>query len=119
LVLEVMVLVVGLESLQVISLLDVLLLVLNTGMGGVVAWSWRGRTVNDLLSVVLVLLQLVRDGFLVMVTMVVLSLLDVLHLVINTSLGEIAVLSLRRATTTLSLSWYSYSSNETGVVFPW
>jgi hypothetical protein len=39
----------------------------------------------------------VRDGFLVMVTMVVLSLLDVLHLVINTSLGEIGVLSLRRA----------------------
>jgi hypothetical protein len=32
-----------------------------------------------------------------MVTMVVLSLLDVLHLVINTSLGEVAVLSLRRA----------------------
>jgi hypothetical protein len=32
LVLEVMVLVVGLESLQVVSLLDVLLLVLNTGM---------------------------------------------------------------------------------------
>jgi hypothetical protein len=33
-----------------------------------------------------------------MVTMVVLSLLNVLHLVINTSLGEVAVLSLRRAT---------------------
>jgi hypothetical protein len=33
-----------------------------------------------------------------MVTMVVLSLLDVLHIVINTSLGEVAVLSLRRAT---------------------
>jgi hypothetical protein len=33
-----------------------------------------------------------------MVTMVVLSLLDVLHLVINTSLGEVAVLSLKRAT---------------------
>jgi hypothetical protein len=56
LVLEVVVLVVGLESLQVISLLDVLPLVLNTGMGGVVAWSWRGGTVQGLLSVVLVLL---------------------------------------------------------------
>jgi hypothetical protein len=33
-----------------------------------------------------------------MVTMVVLSLLDVLHLVINTSLGEVVVLSLLRAT---------------------
>jgi hypothetical protein len=56
LVQEVVVLVVGLESLQVVSLLGVLPLVLNTGMGGVVAWSWRGGTVHDLLSVVLVLL---------------------------------------------------------------
>jgi hypothetical protein len=47
--------------------------------------------------VVLVLLWLVRGGSLIRVTMVVLSLLDVLHLVINTSLGEVAVLSLRRA----------------------
>jgi hypothetical protein len=31
-------------------------------------------------------------------SLVVLSLLDVLHLVINTSLGEVAVLSLREAT---------------------
>jgi hypothetical protein len=37
LALEVVVLVVGLESLQVVSLLDVLLLMLNTWMGGVVA----------------------------------------------------------------------------------
>jgi hypothetical protein len=36
LVLEVVVLVVGLESLQVVSLLGVLPLVFNTGMGGVV-----------------------------------------------------------------------------------
>jgi hypothetical protein len=36
-VLEVVVLVVGLESLQVVSLLGVLPLVLNMGMGGVVA----------------------------------------------------------------------------------
>jgi hypothetical protein len=56
LVLEVVVLVVGLESLEVISLLDVLPLVLNTGMGGVVAWSWRGGTVHSLPFVVLVLL---------------------------------------------------------------
>jgi hypothetical protein len=35
--LEVVVLVVGLKSLQVVSLLGVLPLVLNTGMGGVVA----------------------------------------------------------------------------------
>jgi hypothetical protein len=56
LVQEVVVLVVGPESLEVVSLLGVLPLVLNTGMGGVVAWSWRGGTVHDLLSVVLVLL---------------------------------------------------------------
>jgi hypothetical protein len=52
-------------------------------------------------------------------SLVVLSLLDVLHLVINTSLGEVVVLSLRGATDHKFLSWYSYSSNETGVVFPW
>jgi hypothetical protein len=67
-------------------------------MGGVVAWSWKGGTVHGFLFVVLVLLWLVRDGSLIRVTMVVLSLLDVFHLAINTSLGEVAVLSLRRAT---------------------
>jgi hypothetical protein len=81
-----------------VSLLGVHPLVLNTGMGGVVAWSWKGGTVHGFLFVVLVLLWLVRGGSLIMVTMVVLSLLGVLHLVINTSLGEVAVLSLRRAT---------------------
>jgi hypothetical protein len=54
--LEVVVLVVGLERLQVVSLLDVLPLVLNTGMGGVVALRWRGGTVHGLPFVVLVLL---------------------------------------------------------------
>jgi hypothetical protein len=98
LVLEVVVLVVGVESLSEVSLLGVLPLVLNTGMGGSIALSWKGGTVHGFLFVVLVLLWLVRGGSLIMVTMVVLSLLDVLHLVINTSLGEVAVLSLRRAT---------------------
>jgi hypothetical protein len=42
--------------------------------------------------------SLVSEGwFSIMVTMMVLSLLDVLHLVINTSLGEVTVLSLKRA----------------------
>jgi hypothetical protein len=53
---EVVVLVVGLESLQVVSLLGILPLVLNTGMGGVVALRWRGGTIHDLPFVVLVLL---------------------------------------------------------------
>jgi hypothetical protein len=56
LVQEVVVLVVGLESLQVVRLLGVLPLVLNMGMGGVVALSLRGGTVHSLLFVVLVLL---------------------------------------------------------------
>jgi hypothetical protein len=51
-----MVLVVGLESLQEVSLLGALPLVLNTGMGGVIALSWRGRTFHGLSFVVLVLL---------------------------------------------------------------
>jgi hypothetical protein len=66
-VLEVVVLVFGLESLQAVSLLGVLPLVLNTGMGGVVALRWRGWTVHGLPFVVLVLLKLERDGSLVVV----------------------------------------------------
>jgi hypothetical protein len=71
LVLEVVVLVVGLESLQVVSLLGVLPLVLNMGMGGLVALRWRGGTVHDLPFVVLVLLQLERVGSLIVVMLVV------------------------------------------------
>jgi hypothetical protein len=56
LVQEVVVLVVGLESLPMVSLLGALPLVLSTGMGGVVAWSWKGGTVHGFLFVVLVLL---------------------------------------------------------------
>jgi hypothetical protein len=70
-VLEVMVLVVGLESLQMVSFLSILSLMFNTGMGGVIALRWRGGTVHGLPFVVLVLLQLERDGSLVGVTVVV------------------------------------------------
>jgi hypothetical protein len=56
LVLQVVVLVVGLESLQEISLLGVLRLVLNTLMGGSIALRGRGGTVHGLSFVVLVLL---------------------------------------------------------------
>jgi hypothetical protein len=65
--LEVVVLVVGLKSLQEVSLLAVLLLVLNMGMGGSVALRWRGWTVRRLSFVVLVLLQVERVGSLVVV----------------------------------------------------
>jgi hypothetical protein len=41
------------------------------GMGGVVALRWRGGMVHDLLFVVLVLLQVERVGFLIVVTVVV------------------------------------------------
>jgi hypothetical protein len=71
LVLEVVVLVVGLESLQEVSLLGVLPLVLNMGMGGVVALRWRGGTVHGFPFVVLVLLQVERVGSLTVVTVVV------------------------------------------------
>jgi hypothetical protein len=71
LVLEVVVLVVGLESLQEVSLLCVLPLMLNTGMGGVVALRWRGGTVHGTPFVDLILLQVERVGSLVVVTVVV------------------------------------------------
>jgi hypothetical protein len=70
LVLEVVVLVVGLESLQEVSLLGDLPLMLNTGMGGVIALRWRGGTVHGTLFVVLVL-QVERVGSLIVVTVVV------------------------------------------------
>jgi hypothetical protein len=66
---EVVVLVVGLESLQVVSYLGVLPLVLNTGMGGVVALRRRGGTTHGLFLVVSVLLQVERVGSLVVVFM--------------------------------------------------
>jgi hypothetical protein len=70
------VLVVGMGSLQVDSLLGVRPLVLNTVMGGVVALRWRRGTVHNLPFVVLVLLQLERVGFLVVVTVVVFVVVD-------------------------------------------
>jgi hypothetical protein len=71
LVLEVVALVVGLESLQEVSLVAFLPLVLNMGMGGVVALRWRGGTVYGTLFVVSVLLQVERVGSLIVVTVVV------------------------------------------------
>jgi hypothetical protein len=71
LVQKVVVLGVGLESVEVVSLLDVLPLVLNTGMRGVLVLRWRGRTVHGLPFMVLVLLQLERVGSLIVDTMVV------------------------------------------------
>jgi hypothetical protein len=63
--------VVGLERQQVVSLLGILPLEFTTGMGGVVALRRRGGTVHGLSSVVLVLLQAARVGFLGVVTEVV------------------------------------------------
>jgi hypothetical protein len=63
----VVVLVVGLESQQVVSLLGVLPLVVNTEMGGVVALRWRGGTFHGSPFVVLVLVQAERVGSLVVV----------------------------------------------------
>jgi hypothetical protein len=69
--LEVVVLVVGLESLQEVSLLGTLPLELTTGMGGVLALRRRGGTVHGFSFVVLVLLQVERFGYLMVVIVVV------------------------------------------------
>jgi hypothetical protein len=70
-VLEIVVLVVGLESQQVVSLLGILPLEFTTRMGGVVALRKRGGAVHELSFVVLVLLQAEKGGFLRVVTEVV------------------------------------------------
>jgi hypothetical protein len=69
--LEVVVLVVGLESLQEVRFLGILPLEFTTGMGGVIALRRRGGTVHGLSFVVLVLLQAERVGSLMVVTVVV------------------------------------------------
>jgi hypothetical protein len=69
--LEVVLLVVGLESLQVLRLLGVPPLEFTTGMGGVIALRRRGGTVHGFSFVVLVLLQAERGGSLRVVTVVV------------------------------------------------
>jgi hypothetical protein len=69
--LEVVVLVVGLESLQEVRLLGILPLEFTTGTGGVGALRRRGGTVHGLSFVVLFLLQAERGGSLRVVTVVV------------------------------------------------
>jgi hypothetical protein len=69
--LEVVVLAVGLESLQVVRLLGILPLEVTTGMGGVVTLRRKGGTFHGPSFVVLVLLQAERGGSLRVVTMVV------------------------------------------------
>jgi hypothetical protein len=69
--LEVMVLVVGLESLQEVRWLGILPLEFTTGMGGVVAVRRRGGTVHGLSFVVSVLLQAERVDSLRVVIVVV------------------------------------------------
>jgi hypothetical protein len=66
--LEVVVLVVGLESLKVVRLLGILRLEFTTGIGGVVALRRRRGTVHRLSFMVLVLLQAERGGSLRVVT---------------------------------------------------
>jgi hypothetical protein len=61
----------GMVSLQVVSLLDVLHIVINMMVGEVIASKWRGGTIHSLLFVAFVLLQLERAGSLIVVTVVV------------------------------------------------
>jgi hypothetical protein len=65
------VLVVGLEGLQEVSLLGILPLELTTGMGGVLALRRSGGTVHGLSFVGLVLLQVERVGSHMVITVVV------------------------------------------------
>jgi hypothetical protein len=65
------VLVVGLESLQEVTLLGILPHELSTSMGGDLALRRRGGTIHGLSFVVLVLLQVERVGSLMVVTVVV------------------------------------------------
>jgi hypothetical protein len=69
--LEVVVLVVGLESLQVFRLLGILPLEFTMGLGGVVALRRGGGTDHGLSFMVLFLLQAEKVGFLGVVTEVV------------------------------------------------
>jgi hypothetical protein len=69
--LEVVVLVVGLESLQEVRLLGILPLEFTTGMRGIVALRRKGGKVHGLSFMVLVLLQAERFGSLMVVTVVV------------------------------------------------
>jgi hypothetical protein len=96
--LEVVVLVVGLETLQVVRLLGILPLEFTTGMGGVVALRRRGGTIHGLSFMVLVLLQAEKVGFLGVVTEVV--------FVVVVLVGEMAWLVL----TPLSSKWLGTGS---------
>jgi hypothetical protein len=92
------VLVVGLETLQVVRLLGILPLEFTTGMGGVVALRRRGGTIHGLSFMVLVLLQAEKVGFLGVVTEVV--------FVVVVLVGEMAWLVL----TPLSSKWLGTGS---------
>jgi hypothetical protein len=80
--LVVVVLVIGMEILQVVSFQYVLHLVLNARVGGVIALRWRGGTVDGLPFMVFILLQLGRGGSLVVVTVVVFVLVALIGVMI-------------------------------------
>jgi hypothetical protein len=89
--LEVVVLVVGLESLHVVKLLGILPLEFTTGVRGVVALRRRGGMVHGFYFVVLVLLQAERGCFLNVVTMVVfveVALVGEMHWLVLTPLSS-------------------------------
>jgi hypothetical protein len=68
-------------------------------------WRQQGTRLVFALVMSLGLLQEVVVLVVGLESLQVVSLLDVLHIVINTSLGEVAALSLRGLRTTLSLLW--------------
>jgi hypothetical protein len=102
LVLVIVVLVVGMESLQVVSLLDVLHLVVSTRVARVVALRQKGGTIHSLTFVVFVLLQLDKGGSLVVVTVVIF----VVVVLIGVMISFVLTLLWRKWPGTGLLFWY-------------
>jgi hypothetical protein len=88
-------------------------LCIRSHLGGIGAFLPEVLRVSAFGVVVMIgLVPLVVVQVMGMLSLAVVCLLDILHLVINTSLGEVAALSLRGATDHVSPSWCSYSSSE-------
>jgi hypothetical protein len=99
--------------LSLVLCLGVRVLCIRSHLGGIGAFLPEVLRVSAFGVVVMIgLVPLVVVQVMGMLSLAVVCLLDILHLVINTSLGEVAALSLRGATDHVSPSWCSYSSSE-------
>jgi hypothetical protein len=86
---------------------------MRSHLGGIGAFLPEVLRVSAFGAVVMIgLVPLVLVQVMGMFSLVVVCLLDVLYLVTNTSLGEVAALSLEGLQTMFSPLWCSYSSSE-------